>query len=111
MTPEPSHIEALRLTDLDMAKVFSDTEHKPYFRAIADAQLDRVLDASVTCPRCDGKKNVSMESKGFLYKHGGYSGAIINYDAPNTIDVPCTNCHGTGTVTIRTLLERDGGEK
>ena len=107
-------IEALRLNDTELEAVHrtlipteaeyaehqkSDYKSEEFWakhngkairRAYADAQMERVLDATVVCTDCDGL------------------GAI-----KDVLDqrIKCTPCAGTGRVTLRTLLERDGGEK
>lgn len=55
--------------------------------ATANAQLERVLQATVTCWVCGGKGEFA------------------------SLSLTCSYCDSNGRVTLRTLLERDGGEK
>ena len=85
-------IETLKLTDEQMLAAAQRIDSRiPTLRGVANAQLERVLDATVTCPKCEGAKTLPPAS-GERW-------------------VNCYYCDGTGTVTVRQILERDGGEK
>ena len=72
--------------------------------AIANAQLDKVLDAEVECPMCYGSGVTRDATLEFECRLCGNVGAV---------NVGYTSVYhkGTGRISIRTLLERDGGEK
>lgn len=60
--------------------------------------------AKMTCPICDGKKEVFCEDYGMSY--GTYDHRDVCYagDCPacfGTGKIPCPECHGTGKVEER----------
>ena len=95
-------IERLRLTDAAMWEMVKEPAEKQLAftcAAIArNAQLEHVLDAEIGC-RClttykvsDGKLEVTTYAKSHAIKG-------------------CNLCAGTGRVTVRQVLQRDGGER
>ena len=115
-------IERLRLGELDYNDaIMADPECKPddnqhcakhnrswqicEYSAIADAQLERVLDAEVTCPRCDQQGYREDEEQDFHVCSLCGDGRVVNWREWDE------RLKGTGTVTVRQLLERDGGEQ
>ena len=104
-------IERLRLTDAAMWEMVKEPAEKQLAftcAAIArNAQLELVLSAEVTCPRCEGdgiERKDGMEYECWLC--GDTGGIRFGYKK-----IYMKRNRGTGKVTVRQLLERDGGEK
>ena len=95
-------IERLRLTPKERETAYTGDLaifFAPHgLEQVANAQLERVLSAEVGC-RCLTTYRVS---DGQL--------EVTAYDRSHAIQ-GCNLCAGTGKVTVRQILERDGGEK
>ena len=105
-------IERLRLTSQDAERLnlghpSTDLQAPKDHWAFASAQLDRVLSAEVTCPRCEGTGIERKDGMEYECRLCGDTGGIrFGYKK-----IYMKRNRGTGRVTVRQILERDGGEK
>lgn len=103
MTTDP---KALRLTQEERHRAYSEDallSFSPYgLEQVADAQLNKVLNTEVDCPRCEGK---GVERKDGMEFRCGLCGGDEVFRSGHTK----VYHKGAGRVSIRALLERSQG--